>query len=57
VARADGRHRRCLDALVTAIVVEGLRVGFRAGDLLVLTAWALGSTAIAVRRFRWEPRR
>lgn len=31
--------------------------GFRAGDLLVLTAWAVASTAIAVRRFRWEPRR
>jgi ABC-2 type transport system permease protein len=31
--------------------------GFRGGDLLVLALWAVGSTAIAVRRFRWEPKR
>jgi ABC-2 type transport system permease protein len=31
--------------------------GFRGHDLLVLAAWAVGSTLVAVRRFRWEPRR
>lgn len=31
--------------------------GFRGTDLAVLAAWAVGSTYVAVRRFRWEPHR
>jgi ABC-2 type transport system permease protein len=36
------------------------RAGARAfawHDLLILTLWAAAATAVAVRRFRWEPRR
>jgi len=31
--------------------------GFVAHDLEVLALWAVGSTFVAVRWFRWEPRR
>jgi len=31
--------------------------GLHADDVLVLLAWAAGAGAVAVRRFRWEPRR
>ncbi|MFL6139764.1 MAG: ABC transporter permease [Frankiaceae bacterium] len=31
--------------------------GWRWHDLLVLALWAAGGTVVAVRRFRWEPRR
>lgn len=30
---------------------------FHGTDFAVLAVWAVGSTALAVRRFRWEPRR
>jgi ABC-2 type transport system permease protein len=31
--------------------------GFRGGDLIVIGIWGLGALLIAVRFFRWEPRR
>ncbi|MEP6463105.1 MAG: ABC transporter permease [Frankiaceae bacterium] len=31
--------------------------GFAGHDLLILGLWALGASAVAIRRFRWEPRR
>jgi ABC-2 type transport system permease protein len=31
--------------------------GFHGQDFLVMAAWAVGSTVVAVRRFRWEPHR
>lgn len=31
--------------------------GFAGRDLLILGAWAVGATVVAVRRFRWAPRR
>ena len=36
---------------------SGVAHGFAWGHLGVLAAWAVGAAVVAVRRFRWEPRR
>lgn len=38
-------------------LVHGATHGFAWADLAVVALWGLGATLIAVRRFRWEPRR
>ena len=43
-------------ALVSAFE-GGPGSGLRAGDLLVMLAWAAGGLWVTARRFRWEPRR
>ncbi len=38
-------------------LAHGAAHGFAGSDLLVLALWGVGATLVAVRRFRWEPRR
>jgi len=47
--------RHLVDA-VEATYLHGEGLGSEAGSLLVLAAWGLAGLAVALRRFRWEPR-
>jgi ABC-2 type transport system permease protein len=42
--------------LLRATFIEGEGLSGSAGPLLVVALWGLAGLAIAIRRFRWEPR-
>ena len=48
--------RHLFDALLTGFDPATVGAGFELGNLAVVAAWGLAGLAIAVRRFRWEPR-
>jgi ABC-2 type transport system permease protein len=41
---------------MNAIYLQGGQLWDRPGSVAVLAAWAVGGAAIAIRKFRWEPR-
>jgi ABC-2 type transport system permease protein len=49
--------RHFFEAFFTAWDPNTTGAGFELGDLAIVTAWGLFGLAIAVRFFRWEPRR
>ena len=48
--------RHLFDALLTGFDPATAGAGFQLGNLAVVAAWGLAGLALAVRRFRWEPR-
>jgi ABC-2 type transport system permease protein len=55
-AIADALPLTYLVEIVQRVVYEGTPIWEQAGPVLVLLAWGLVGTAVAVRRFGWEPR-
>jgi ABC-2 type transport system permease protein len=49
--------RHFFEAFFTAWDPNTTGAGFEWGDLAIVAAWGLGGLAIALRYFRWEPRR
>ena len=52
--------RHFVDAVFAAFdprVAHGVAHGWSWGDLAVVAAWGVGGAIVAVRRFRWDPRR
>jgi ABC-2 type transport system permease protein len=49
--------RHFFEAFFTAWDPNTTGAGFELGDLAIVTAWGLFGLAVAVRFFRWEPRR
>jgi ABC-2 type transport system permease protein len=41
---------------MNAIYLHGHQLWDRPGSVAVLAAWAIGGSAVAIRKFRWEPR-
>jgi ABC-2 type transport system permease protein len=48
--------RHLFDALLAGFDPTTAGAGFQLGNLAVVAAWGLAGLALAVRRFRWEPR-
>jgi ABC-2 type transport system permease protein len=48
--------RHLFDALLTGFNPATAGAGFELGNLAVVAAWGLAGLALAVSRFRWEPR-
>jgi ABC-2 type transport system permease protein len=48
--------RHLFDALLAGFDPATASAGFEAGHLAIVAAWGLAGLAIALRRFRWEPR-
>ncbi len=49
--------RHLFDALLAGFDPSTAPGGFELGDLAIVAAWGLAGLAIALRRFRWEPRK
>jgi hypothetical protein len=48
--------RHLSNALLRGFEPHVSGMGFAGRDLLIMLAWAVACTVIAVRRFAWEPR-
>ena len=42
--------------MIRATFIEGEGLSGSAGSMLVVALWGLAGLAVAIRRFRWEPR-